>query len=94
LINNYTQGDIVRVTCTFSFDVPDETFFEFKNTMSGKKTIVQIENTVDGLQINRDADTKKCYVDIDTFNRVGNFSYFFYTRGSFKAGAKGSFNVK
>lgn len=89
------QGDVVRVTCIFTFNVPNQNvFFELTNQGTGITTVVPIGQTVAGMTITIDGQNPmKCSVDVDTYARVGNWSYYFYSRDTNKAGAKGAFSV-
>jgi hypothetical protein len=96
LSGRYNQGDVVRVTCTFSFPVQNPgTFFELTHIDDGSVTLVPIGSVVDDLQIFIDPeDDKSCWVDVDTFTRLGSWSYHFYSRTpDHKAGAKDHFAV-
>lgn len=92
-MTDYYEGAIVRITGTFSFNVEeaDQVFFEFDDqiTQLGEDSL-----SINDLELFVDSvNNKKCFIDIDTFGKLGVHNYHFYTRGTYKAGVKGTFKV-
>ena len=89
-MTDYYEGATVRIAATFSFDVNDYVHFKLDNDDCS----LNQENEAAGLEIQTDpANTKRCYVDIDTYGKTGTHEYWFYSRGPYKAGIKGTFKI-
>lgn len=83
----YTEGAMIRLTATFSFNIDEDVYFEFDNL------ITRYGTPANDLTIILNTNPKQCHVDIDTFEIIGDHYYHFYSRGIKKAAAKGAFRV-
>lgn len=92
-MTDYYEGQVVRIIATFNFDVTSDVAFELDDNSAIHYGDIPLSG--DSLEIVVDpTNAHKCYVDIDTFNMVlGWHDYHFYSRGDYKAAAKGTFKI-
>lgn len=95
MANTYVKGNIIRMKATFSFELQPTTYFKFYSSVTKLTDVIQLgDEPVHGLQIIADpSDDHGCYVDVDTTQLDGRYTYWFYTLGSYQASGRGSFYV-